>query len=298
MEPFSPQYTLTPRLQRQLLAVERTRGFLDAVRLNDDWLAEVRYTTRVKDALSSVQIEGNSLTFESAFELSRNRPQRELRDSEREFLNYLEAFDAIDGLQGQRDYPLRPNDLRSIHRILVDGVRGGQRYAGEFRREEVAVGDRSADGEVVVHHQPPAWTDVEPQRQSLLEWVEAAKTKPTPKQVAKGTLDTWAHPVLVAGLLQHRLVWIHPFVDGNGRSARMFTVTLLYQRGYDFKYLFDLSSYYNRDRDKYYEALRTADVTGDYTAWLEYFVGGFSWQMTAVRETARKAFESLSGKDA
>ena len=93
----------------------------------------------------------------------------------------------------------------------------------------------------------------------------------------------WIHPVILAGIAQHRLVWIHPFMDGNGRSARMFTTMLLYQRKYDFKYLFDLSTYYNEDRDEYYRALRTADATGDYTEWLLYFLGGFSREMVRIK---------------
>ena len=63
---------------------------------------------------------------------------------------------------------------------------------------------------------------------------------------------------------------------------------ILYQRGYDFKYLFNLSEYYNKDRDRYYEALRTADRTGDYTEWLEYFLGGLANQMMRVEERARR----------
>jgi len=82
--------------------------------------------------------------------------------------------------------------------------------------------------------------------------------------------------------------WIHPFVDGNGRTARMLTTLLLYQRGYDFKFLFELSGYDNRDRDRYYAALRTADRTGDYTEWLTYFLGGFAWQMVRIKERARE----------
>jgi len=97
---------------------------------------------------------------------------------------------------------------------------------------------------------------------------------------------------MVAGIAQHRLVWIHPFVDGNGRTARLFTTMLLYMRGYDFKYLFDLSSYYNHNRDAYYAALRTVDQTGDYTQWLHYFMGGFAKQMFNIR---RQALECAKG---
>ena len=62
---------------------------------------------------------------------------------------------------------------------------------------------------------------------------------------------------------------------------------LLYQRGYDFKYLFELSAHYNNDRDAYYQALRSADRTDDYTQWLTYFLGGFSYQMVKIQEIVR-----------
>ena len=53
-------------------------------------------------------------------------------------------------------------------------------------------------------------------------------------------------------------------------------------------FLFELSGYYNNNRDNYYHALRTADQSGDYTEWLTYFLGGFSYQMVGIKERARK----------
>jgi Fic family protein len=285
--PFAPTFQLTPLLLRQLVAIERTVGVLQAVDLQQDWHRDLKESVRVQDVLSSVQIEGATVTLERAFELVHTPPDVRLTDSEQEFLNHLAAFDAIDDLRGAKDYDLTRRDLLSLHAILVRGVRGGHRHAGRFRQEEVVVGDQQ-DGEVTVHHAPPDWADVPELIEDLLTWVNAAKTRPTKAKRRRGEEDPWLHPVLVAGILQHRLVWIHPFLDGNGRTARMMTTLQLYQRGYDFKYLFDLSSYYNRDRDKYYAALRTADATGDYTAWLEYFVGGFSMQMMRIRVKAEK----------
>ena len=277
---FQPSYRLTPKMLRQLKAIEQTTGFLRAVSLRSDWMAEVKSRTLVQEALASLQIEGNSLTLEEAFALARELPPRDLRNAEREFCNYLRAFDAIDGLRGTREAVLSKGDLCNLHRLLVDGVRGGWRGAGEFRREEVKVGD-VANGRVHVHHHPPAWLAVEACIDELLAWVEASKVR------GSGGDDPWVHPVILAGIVQHRLVWIHPFVDGNGRTARMLTTLLLSQRGYDFKYLFQLSTYYNQARDDYYAALRGADVTGDYTEWLTYFLGGFSNQMMRIEEMAR-----------
>ena len=81
-------------------------GFLDAVRLQDDWIAELRQKTQIKDAMASVEIEGHSVTYERAFELARNRDAAtddSLRQSEREFLNYLRTFDAVEAYQNDRN---------------------------------------------------------------------------------------------------------------------------------------------------------------------------------------------------
>jgi len=51
---FSPEFTMTPRMVRQIVAVERTNGFLNAVRLRDDWIGTLRREVQVEDALASV----------------------------------------------------------------------------------------------------------------------------------------------------------------------------------------------------------------------------------------------------
>lgn len=293
MGDLRPTYTLTPLIQRQLVAIDRVVGFLEAVDLREDWRHDLRDSARLRDALSSLQIEGSSLTFETAFRLATHGPSPDVTESEQEFLNYLAAFDAIDGLRGDKSYPVSHRDVLNLHGLIVRGVRGGYDNAGRFRDTEVLVGDR--DGEAVtVHHRPPDAGEVPALVEGLTDWLAVAKTHPTPAQIRRGAEDGWVHPVIVAGIAQHRLVWIHPFLDGNGRTARMFTTMLLYQRGYDFKYLFDLSSYYNRDRGRYYEALRTVDRTGDYTEWLHYFLGGFAYQLMRIKERGAKLARGVS----
>jgi Fic family protein len=68
--------------------------------------------------------------------------------------------------------------------------------------------------------------------------------------------------VIVAGIAQFQLVHIHPFVDGNGRSARLLSTLCLYRTGYDFKRLFTISEYYDRDRPAYYKALQSVRESG------------------------------------
>lgn len=274
---FEPRYVLTPRLLRQIVQVERACGFLEAVEITPEWATKMRDSCRIDDALSSVQIEGSSLTRLRAAELA-EAGAAVASDAEQEFLNYYSAFNAIDDLRGARSYELSARDLHNLHALIVRGVRG-EHHAGQFRTGSVVIADKDG-ADTTVHHTPPDAELVRDLIAELFTWIERCKSK-------KKNADHWVHPVLVAGIAQHRMVWIHPYFDGNGRSARMLTTAILFQRRYDFKYLFDLSSYYNDDRDKYYAALRSADVSGDYTEWLTYFAGGLSWQLRRAQERAR-----------
>ena len=91
-------------------------------------------------------------------------------------------------------------------------------------------------------------------------------------------------PVLHAGIAHYECVRIHPFVDGNGRTARALATLILYKRGFDTRRFFALEEYYNVDRRSYYEALATADQSDDLTEWLEYFVQGIAVEMVRLEE--------------
>lgn len=91
----------------------------------------------------------------------------------------------------------------------------------------------------------------------------------------------------MAGILHQEIAAIHPFQDGNGRTARATATLILYQRGYDFRRLFALEDYYNKDRAKYYEAINTGknyeERKTDFTPWLEYFVKGFKEEIDNIK---------------
>ena len=92
------------------------------------------------------------------------------------------------------------------------------------------------------------------------------------------------HPILVAGIGQFQMVRTHPFLDGNGRTARLLSMLCLYRKGYDFKRLFTLSAYYDRDRGAYYRAIQGVREKGlELSEWLEYFTSGLSSQLAGVQ---------------
>lgn len=97
------------------------------------------------------------------------------------------------------------------------------------------------------------------------------------------------HPVLMSGIDQFQLVHIHPFVDGNGRSSRLLSTLCLYRAGYDFKKLFAISEYYERDRTRFHTAIQNVREHGmDLTEWLDYFVEGLATQMNEMTERGKR----------
>jgi Fic family protein len=103
-------------------------------------------------------------------------------------------------------------------------------------------------------------------------------------------VEVETHPSLVSGIAQFELVHIHPFLDGNGRTSRLLSTLCLYRAGYDFKRLFAISEYYDRDRPAFYGAIQGVRESGmDMTGWLEYFIEGLATQLAEVRERAEQA---------
>ncbi len=117
---------------------------------------------------------------------------------------------------------------------------------------------------------------------ALVRWINSQKAE---------ELD----PVVEAGIAHYEFVRIHPFIDGNGRTARVLATLILYIRGFDAKQFFCLDDYYDSDRQAYYRILKEIDQkTLDLTAWLEYFTKGVRLSIDAVKErVARLSSERL-----
>ena len=134
----------------------------------------------------------------------------------------------------------------------MEGVRGGRRSPGSYRTVQNYVAN-SRTREII--YTPPPPEEVAPLMRELVDWLRA---------------ETDIHPVLVAGIAQFQLVHIHPFLDGNGRTSRLLSTLCLYRAGYDFKRLFTLSEFYDRDRGAFYRALQSVrERDMDLTGWLE-----------------------------
>jgi len=272
---FEPLFRITNRMTAGLTRIERARGFLEAARLSEDWLATMRSRALLLEAHHTTHIEGTRLTLEQAERLLAGETVAGTDpDDARELLNYRDAFEFVSGYLNDGG-PMTEGLLREIHRRLVAGVRGGSAAPGEYRRVQNYVVN-SVTRQVIYTPPPPG--DVAPLMLELTAWLNTASD---------------IHPVLTSGIAQFQLVHIHPFVDGNGRTSRLLSTLCLYRAGYDFKRLFSISEYYDRNRASFYAALQSVRDSGmDLTGWLDYFVEGLATQMDEVTERGKKTIKA------
>jgi len=263
---FTPRFTISHPITAAITRIERARGFLDAARLSEDWVREMGARALVLEAHYTTHIEGTRLTLDQAERLwAGERVPEADPDDTRELLNYRRAFELVVEQVGSGG-PVTEGLIREIHKRLVEGVRGGSAAPGKYRHVQNYVVN-SATREVV--YTPPPAHDVPILMRELVQWLNDERE---------------IHPVLVSGAAQFQLVHIHPFLDGNGRTSRLLSTLCLYRAGYDFKRLFTISEYYDRDRAAFYRAIQSVrERDMDLTGWLEFFTDGLSTQLAEVQ---------------
>jgi Fic family protein len=237
----------------------------------EDWLEKMRSRALLLEAHHTTHIEGTRLTLEQAEDILAGREVAEADpDDIRELLNYRAAFEFVSEYLESAG-PISEGLIREIHKRLVEGVRGGTATPGTYRKVQNYVVN-SLTREVIYTPPPPG--DVPGLMAQLVDWLNGAQD---------------VHPVLVSGIAQFQLVHIHPLVDGNGRTSRLLSTLCLYRAGYDFKRLFTISEYYDRDRSAFYAAIQNVREQGmDLSGWLEYFVDGLATQMIEVTERGKR----------
>ena len=269
---FAPRFSITNATAAALTEIERARGFLEAASLSDDWVDSMRSRAFLLEAHHTTHIEGTRLTVDEAANLLAGRPVPGADpDDVRELLNYRSAFEFVSSYLDHGG-PITERLILKIHQRLVEGVRGGTAAPGKYRLVPNFVVN-SATGETI--YTPPSPDEVPSLMRELVTWLNR------PSDI---------HPVIVSGISQFQLVHIHPFIDGNGRTSRLLSTLCLYRAGYDFKRLFTISEYYDRDRVAFYQALQNVRRSNmDMTGWVEFFTKGLATQLTEVKERGELA---------
>lgn len=271
---FNPKFNLTNKIAAALTAIERARGFLEAAALSESWIKAMQNRALILEAHHTTHIEGTQLTLEESEQLLAGKNIKTADPGDvRELLNYRDAFELVAEYLGQGS-PVTEGLIREIHKRLVRGVRGDSAAPGEYRKIQNYV--VNSQTQQVIYSPPPAY-EVPSMMADLVNWINR---------------EHEINAVLISGISQFQFVHIHPFLDGNGRTARLLSTLCLYQRGYDFKQLFTISEYYDRNRTDYYRAIQSVRENDmDMTRWLEYFCDGLATQLQQVKERGAVAIK-------
>ncbi len=267
---FKPKYTISDTIIRQLTEIAVSRDIIDRAKLVPKWELSFRKDALIHAAHSSTHIEGNQLTLEEVSLLALGREVSAMRRDKQEVLNYLHVLSRLEKYIPKNSFsaPL----LLKVHKDLVKQALTNSADEGAFRNRAVVIGHRDVGGRTVVTFRPPPANEVPGLVKSFISWLNHPQT---------GNI----HAVLTAGIAHYELVRIHPFIDGNGRTARVLATLVLFSRGFDTRRFFALDDYYDSDRIAYYDALKSVNPKSlDLTEWLEYFCEGVAFTVGKVRE--------------
>lgn len=269
----APSFPFDSPLAAKAVALERLRGDLPRSTAHLPVLAELADLRRLMSSITSARIEGNHTTVVDAVDAARSReaqPRLPLGDSVEEILHLDEAARFLDD-QVSTGSPLSHALVRELHRLTTEGLdREGDATPGSYRRHEVSIQGSE--------HAPPLASTVHALMTELLDFANA----PSPPHL---------HLVRMA-IAHHRFVWIHPFANGNGRVARLFSYAMIRAQGFapDVEYqTVNPTTVFGADRQRYYDRLAAADSLEDdaLVAWTEFVLDGLLGDLEAVHALSR-----------
>lgn len=273
-------YRITPRTATHLMRIEAARQAVEDLPITSVVLAGLRETARLFSTHYSTMIEGNRLDREevsSLIERGTHFPGRE-RD-EAEVLGYYAAIERLERFAAQGG-DVTDLQVRTLHALVMAGgkavkrptpYRGGQNVIRDARSRRIV-------------YMPPEASDVPRLMEEFLDWLRRSEREGVPCPIR-------------AAIAHYQFATIHPYYDGNGRTARLLTTLILHRGGYDLKGLYSLEEYYARDLPAYYQAMAVGPshnyyegrAEADITAWVESFCAGMADSFESVRRRAREA---------
>ncbi|MGP9603731.1 Fic family protein [Brachybacterium sp. AOP42-E1-35] len=263
-----PSFPFDSPLASKAVALERLRGNLPRTTEHLPVLSELADLYRLMSSIVSARIEGNHTTVVDAIEGARLRetqPRLPLSDSIQEILRLEDAAEFLDH-EIRPGSPLTHGLIRELHHLAThDLIREGDDTPGQYRTREVKISGSA--------HSPPLTSTVHAFMSDLLDFANAPAEP---------------HMQLVRmAIAHHRFVWIHPFANGNGRVARLFSYAMIRTGGFapDVEYqTVNPTTVFGADRQQYYDRLSAADSLEDdaLIEWADFVLDGLLRDLEAL----------------
>lgn len=262
---FNPNYQITLKIANGLVRIEAAKEKILHLPLTPTVLASLRETARLYTTHYSTMIEGNRLEPQQIQEVLKHEGHFPGREREEyEVKGYYAALNQVE-MWARKDVAVGEKIIQTLHAlVMADGrikvkpspYRDGQNVIRDGRTRAIV-------------YMPPEAKDVPKLMQAMVTWINKSIITPCP---------------ITASIAHYQFATIHPYYDGNGRTARLLTTLILHLGGYDLKGLYSLEEYYARNLGAYYEAISVGDshnyymgrAEADITKWIEYFIEGMA----------------------
>ncbi len=261
---FSPNYQITPQIANALIKIEQIKERIKNLPITPSVLAGLRESAKLYSTHYSTMIEGNRLSQKDVQQVIKENKQIAGRErDESEVKGYYAAIAEVEKL-AIKNNPLVEKQIQKIHALVC--ANGSTNIRPNPYRDGQNVIKDSLTGRIV--YMPPEAKDVPPLMKDLISWINQNKEEiPCP---------------IIAAIAHYQFATIHPYYDGNGRTARLLTTLVLHTGGYDLKGLYSLEEYYARNLSAYYDAITIGPshnyymgrAEADITKWVNYFIIG------------------------
>ncbi|MCK5450804.1 MAG: Fic family protein [Candidatus Omnitrophica bacterium] len=262
-------FVLSPNILDLISGIERSRGFLTSLKLPKKFLSKLESDVEKKEAYYSSRIEGAVTSLEEAL-LYLNKPSK--KDYGDESLQMIiNNRDVLKYIRSQSGQPFDHKMIYRLHKTLVLNTHKERPITvGKYRKGPICVVNGQGK---VVYEGPPA-SKVMQMMDAYIKWVNGFPE---------------IHPLIKAALVHLHFVHIHPFDDGNGRSARALSNLYLMNQDYQFINFLSPSDYFDHHRAAYYRSIQnTRDHGNDATFFIIYYLKALTDQLNDVQTEIEK----------
>ena len=230
--------TLSNEILRYITEIDKNRYNVSSVKLSPNVANKLRKNSKKKSSYASNKIEGNPLTEKQADEVIENDERKHFLKPEQEVRNYFLALNYLEEKANTKE-PFSQKLILDVQKLVEKGaskekigLRGPMPPGVLFAVYDSKTGNPD--------YIPPEAKDIPELLDELINYVN--------------TTDD--HPLIVAAVVHYQLVTIHPFEDGNGRTARLLSGYILNINGYGFNGIGSLEEYFAYDIDEYYNSIQ------------------------------------------
>lgn|GEM_PF-3564784 len=269
-------------IQQLILEAERNIGALARLGLKGHPLKPtILRNSLVRTAHFTTKIEQNKLEFKEVEQLYQNYRKNPLtikQKAQLEVKNVFEAYEYIYSLEPNKDFSdMDEPVLKRIQSTLMNDL---TRYPEGYRSIPVAL----QDGEGHVSYQPPAYNEIPRLMRAYFSWLYTSVTGfENPYETEKVNLEKKVHPLIISGITHHLIGYIHPFPDGNGRTARAFStlVGLIHFDLATIKDAFSVEEFFDKSIEDYYDTLMAA-TQGNLKPFIVFYLECVNASLTKV----------------